>query len=1116
MRETSFLNRTGKIFLKSLLVAMALAGFSAQALCSGVLELNEKYLPDLTSADFTSGSVGRAVGLWAQQPLVYPVLFNRKAVAEGTVSLWFRPSRRYLREYDIQTFFSLSDGTRAIRFTLHGEGIPFPCRRLYFPGGHIENIGERESKRFNHLLYTWKDEKSAVYFNGRPVEFGGEIAGSALPLDGSKTFLSLSAVHVMWFDEILILDRYTSAEEAINMYESPSAREIDKNTAFYAGFENTLSASGYVRNDGDVVRMISRVGRIDGMFGADDTPEFYFIVVNTGDTTRNLTLKGVVNNLDRQTVLKKEYPVTIDGGKSEIVRFDMTDIRENGLFWGAFNLAEGTIEITSETIPFARTLLVNKPVHTGEEITTGLVVDQGVAPDFVQWSLVYSEYWQNHEPSPGEFCFERMDFKIDNLVRTGRNPVIMISDPPEWYKAKYRNTATLDGYYYPDTDEDEAMEVWKRYIRALGERYRGKVFDYEVYGEAYFRSNGRHYARLVNITKDVLSKVDPGIRVACNMGGNYEWAKTVAKITAGKADYYTIHPYIWVNGAAATLKDEQYASEYLSFLKDAGANVQLANTEYGVFTFLSQGIDNDGYPLTRREFEESGLWDKWYPTLKARGRDAFVDWYTAAFRAVRGVTLNNVLGCKYEMWWTSGTGGAIADLKFKAHTPSTLSAAYANASALFSGCRYVQRIELGGSNALKGYLFRKGSEYMLVAFTDDDHYDRTATVYLEIEGGKINVLDAYGNSRPVEFSGNIARFDFRANDVFYIRGLSGIPKVSRPVVSAESVSPDIFPGRTSMVRVSLYNPLEEKIEGTVQLLLPASFEKVVSRPAIILPRESIEILFEVRIPSGVTGPQVADVVFATGTRTLKTVVYQAVLPVRTSVVAEYADRAPVIDGDLADWGDAGSFPVKINRPDQVVLGTPYTESYIPRIDWKGPDDLSAVAAVKYDRSNLYVAVRVYDDMVMNSHVWNPSLANDADCVEIFIDGRTIDKQGGDTYTDDVFQIFFAPPVPEFPVPFYFIARPEQKNLPRRPLSGMLFASERTGNGYTMEMKIPLANFRYRTSDVKAGNSIGFDIAVNDRDEETEMRKGRSRLIWSGKKEADANPVHFGRILFGDK
>jgi hypothetical protein len=194
-------------------------------------------------------------------------------------------------------------------------------------------------------------------------------------------------------------------------------------------------------------------------------------------------------------------------------------------------------------------------------------------------------------------------------------------------------------------------------------------------------------------------------------------------------------------------------------------------------------------------------------------------------------------------------------------------------------------------------------------------------------------------------------------------------------------------------------------------------------------------------------------------------------------------------------------------------GIPFTKLYIndQRCDWKGPEDVTARAALRYDAAHLFIAVRVFDNNLVNTNSTNPAALTSDDAVEIFLDGRAMAKQAGDDWTPDVFQVVFAPPSAAFPAPVYQIVRPQ-----RRYWEGLAFAAAPQPNGWTLEMRIPLYNFKFR-HEAKDGASFGFDLVVDDRDEpKPERTIPRSRLRWSGKPEAEANPALFGRIMFENK
>ncbi len=1071
---------------------------------AGPVKIPESYADDPGAAWFPAGPVGRCLGLFTGAPLEYPVWFSVTNASSGTMACWFKPTRS--GHYDGQTPLQLGK--------IGGIGVSHAGgrerQRLVYPGG-ARWLSNDFCRAFHHAVFTWTPEREQTWLDGEKIyekEYG---AGGAPARPAGDLFVSMRSPHGTLVDEALVLDRALTEAEIKAMHQAPAAWQVDSNTVFYAGMEGTLAARGWVKGGGDVVRMAAHVGRVDATFRAGEPARLEWAVLNAGASEKSLRLRGAVKDLDRRLVLEREVPVAARAGELTMVPFGMEELAAHGLFWGEFKLLDGGCVLQETKIQFARTLAVNPRDCTGEEMRSGFTVAKGVnAPTYQKWGLIHYDGWAALEPEEDEWYFDRLDLKVNSLLAAGTIPIIMLDDPPEWFRKQTGNTAVLDGYYYPDADDEAAMAKWRRYVRTVAERYKGLVHDYEIFGEAYGRSDADHYGKLVNISAEELHAVDPAIRVACNISHS-PWSKKVAAITAGKADYYTIHPYGFVGGRdPGSLQDDARLAPILDMLKAAGANPVLANTEYGCYQVLAWGIREDGYPMTPAEFEASLPGREMPAFFIKRGRDSFTDWHTTAFRAVRGYVLNLALNVKYALWWSSIGGSMISDLQYAPHTPSPASVSYANAVGILAGTEFVRRMDLGGAASLKGYLFKRGAEFIIAAWTDEILAHRSATVYLELAGAEVEVLDIYGNAVATEKYGGIYRLDFHPNAPLYVTGIAGMPTVSAPVLTAASVERQVYPGKTALVRAAIFNPMPEPLRGVVTVELPPGFEQPPGLPVEAGPRQTATVDFTIKVPTGISDKQDMQATLAGPAGPLQTVTYLGILPVCLSAPAAWTTNAPVIDGDLSEWGDPAAFAIKIDRPAQVVEGIPFTKSYLNNqlVDWRGPADAAARAAIRYDASNLYFAVRVYDDILANTNSASPATAETGDAVEFFLDGRAMAGQAGDTYTPDVFHVVFTPPVKSLPAPACHWLRPRDNCL-----EAMAYASAPLTNGYTLEVRAPLYNFKFRQEAVP-GNAFGFDLAATDRDEpKSERSLVRSRLRWTGDVEADANPAHFGRVVF---
>ena len=263
------------------------------------------------------------------------------------------------------------------------------------------------------------------------------------------------------------------------------------------------------------------------------------------------------------------------------------------------------------------------------------------------------------------------------------------------------------------------------------------------------------------------------------------------------------------------------------------------------------------------------------------------------------------------------------------------------------------------------------------------------------------------------------------------------------------------------------------------------------------------------MPDTVAGGQPVIVRLDTDANELGRIERRMLLPVRLRVAARQMTPVPRIDGDLAEWGTVEQFPVRIDRPQQVVIGTPHTAiHHDPSLtcDWKGPDDLRLAAAVAYDSDNLYVAVRVWDDAIVNLRAAEkPPISYEGDCIELFLDARKPELQGQRAYTPEVIHLMVVPPVQGHPAPMFHLSKPRHGKL-----KAVALDAARLEDGYTIEMRLPRSNFP--SIKLTPGTAIGFDIAIDDSDSAAVLGR-KSQLVWAGDASNYANASVFGRLLF---
>jgi hypothetical protein len=199
----------------------------------------------------------------------------------------------------------------------------------------------------------------------------------------------------------------------------------------------------------------------------------------------------------------------------------------------------------------------------------------------------------------------------------------------------------------------------------------------------------------------------------------------------------------------------------------------------------------------------------------------------------------------------------------------------------------------------------------------------------------------------------------------------------------------------------------------------------------------------------------------------------AVVPVRCVI-----GTPPTVDGDLSDWGTLASTVTHENAQFQSMPGA-----------WTGnptQDDANSSAqfALRWDLTNLYVAVHVTDD-VRGDHAGAPSYEPyDDDAIELYLDGlhdRTM-MYGADDH--------------QFIVTGDGTAQ-EYKNggaIGPIPIGDFAFKADATGAGFAVEFRVPWSALGGVPA--KSGRIIGLDLLIDDDDNATMQVLARFLTWWN--------------------
>lgn len=166
----------------------------------------------------------------------------------------------------------------------------------------------------------------------------------------------------------------------------------------------------------------------------------------------------------------------------------------------------------------------------------------------VKWIRIQSG-WERTEKAKGQYDFAWIDDIVNNLVDRGLEPWICLCYGNPLYD---ENAAKVFGSVgCPPIHTNEQKDAWDRYVRAVVERYKGKVTYYEVWNEPdgvwcwKHGENPVEYGEFVVATSKAVKETDPDAKV---IGGSYckrsmHYIDTALKIMANHIDAITFHEY---------------------------------------------------------------------------------------------------------------------------------------------------------------------------------------------------------------------------------------------------------------------------------------------------------------------------------------------------------------------------------------------------------------------------------------------------------------------------------------------------------------------------------------------------------------------------------------------
>jgi hypothetical protein len=266
------------------------------------------------------------------------------------------------------------------------------------------------------------------------------------------------------------------------------------------------------------------------------------------------------------------------------------------------------------------------------------------------------------------------------------------------------------------------------------------------------------------------------------------------------------------------------------------------------------------------------------------------------------------------------------------------------------------------------------------------------------------------------------------------------------------------------------------------------------RPTILLPTLTPQVIFNTPtaevIPTEV--PPTATVEAPTPTDAPTAVVVDLSRRTVTSVTAARLTTKPVIDGD---WND---LPDKETPAEILVYGT----------GWKGRDDLGASFRIGWDATNLYVAVKIRDDVYVQNATGENIFKGDS--IEILMDTKVSDDYFYNKLSPDDYQLGITPGRPDVNgTKEAYLWLPTTIAGSRSQVS--IASTRSSADGITrIEAAIPWSVFGVTP---KAGMHLGFVLSVSDNDDPS--KNVQQKMVSNVKTRVLTDPTTWGDLTLGN-
>lgn len=805
-----------------------------------------------------------------------------------------------------------------------------------------------------------------------------------------------------------------------------------------------------------------QTGRLGNIFSPDEAVKLTVLRANQTDEAQRDSARLKVYDFWRKCIYEEKLHEELAAGETRPAAIAVP-VKKLGIFRALVLRGDLTVanEISFSVLPRGRFFAAGGHFAPREYI---MRIAQRMGTTWNRdWDNSKATSWARVEVKEGApFYWDYADATIKMYRDHGLEVLGVLSFPREfdrhpdtnkrnWICPKYGHGHKN----FPSNPEFQA--AWQKYVREVVGHFRDEITYWEVLNEPYGGWPAKDYLEVLKLAAAIIREANPKAKVVgpCANKDTQWYRHLVQNGVFDLVDVFSFHGYF--------MKSESVRSVMQPALKSGKVELCFDTEDSGISgsQFVCQSWPGReysgfmGYDYAARNMARDFI------AKRGEGVDVYFHYWSPVYPAY--AKYGTFIECDGTLC-SSGVAFTIANW-------------------LTDRFRPVETLKLGPY--VRSYVFAKG-EQTVATLWDERAGSPESSVVLRAPPKGLTALDVMGNPEvEVNSSAEAATITVTDKPVYLKTGSAGLLEALR-AAKVRSAGADLFvvegflsslaDGRPALT-VQLYNNDTRSRKGSFRMVaMPEGFRLGQdAKPFEVDANQQTSLLLPlVELPGSCRRGRLAwEVATEDG------LLQQGVLTLST-LVAKHAERV-TIDGDLQEWQDTPKAHVR--EPDQNVVG---------RDHWKGEDDVSGWVATQWDEKFLYIAIQVRDDNYIP-----PSRASyNSDSSELFLDLDLPGDRDVESMDSDDVQLEVA-----LTDEGAFDYRPRGY----RTLTG---AGTKTKQGYQLEMRFPL----HEVSVVgKRGLTIGFDFAVDDKDE---LKRGRKlQIVWAGVRENFRSPRYYGQVYF---